>query len=90
MLQAVAPTQLPALTGPVCCAQGMLLHALAALAASSAAVLAYLLLAVLRPHPFWRAQYSVAYLGFVLSSSLQGVSAGLACVVEELSLGVHL
>ncbi len=65
------------------------MHVLAALGASSAAVLAYVLLLVIQPRPPWRAQYALAYLGFVLASALPGVSAGLACVVEELSLGAR-
>jgi putative ABC transport system permease protein len=65
----------------------MLLHVLGALSGSTAAVLAYALLVVVRPRPTWDAQHLVALLGFVLGHALSGVSLGLSRVVEELSLG---
>lgn len=68
-------------------AQGMLVHVLASLSASAGAVLAYALLLVLQPCPWWDAPYVIAILAFLLGHALSAVSAGLSSVVQELTLG---
>lgn len=65
----------------------MLVHVLGSLSASSAVVMVYALLLVLRPHPRWNAPYAIAVLASVLANALSGVSAGLSSVVQELTLG---
>ncbi len=65
----------------------MLVHVLGSLSASSAVVMVYALLLVLRPHPRWDAPYAIAVLASVLANALSGVSAGLSSVVQELTLG---
>ena len=65
----------------------MLLHVLGSLGASSGAVMAYALLLVLRPRPWWDAPYAIAVLAYLLGNALSCVAAGLSSVVQELTLG---
>lgn len=67
--------------------QGMLLHVLAVLGGSTAVVMAYALLLVVRPHPWWSAQYLISILGLLLGTCLTCVATGLSCAVDELSRG---
>ncbi|CAL8462573.1 g2106 [Coccomyxa elongata] len=74
---------------PAASYKGMLVHVLGSLSASSAVVMVYALLLVLRPHPRWDAPYAIAVLASVLANALSGVSAGLSSVVQELTLGAQ-
>ena len=67
--------------------QGMLLHVLAVLGGSTAVVMVYALLLVVRPHPWWSAQYLISILGLLLGTCLTCVATGLSCAVDELSRG---
>ena len=70
--------------------QGMLLHVLAVLSGSTAVVMVYALLLVIRPRPWWSAQYLISILGLLLGTCLTCVATGLSCAVDELSRGEPL
>ena len=69
------------------CMQGMLLHVVAVLSGSTAAVMVFALQLIIQPRPWWSAQYMIAILGLLLSSSLSCVAAGLSSTIDELTRG---
>ncbi|KAK9906713.1 hypothetical protein WJX75_006615 [Coccomyxa subellipsoidea] len=83
----VAVSSAETVSRPSASYKGMLLHVLGSLGASSGAVMAYALLLVLRPRPWWDAPYAIAVLAYLLGNALSCVAAGLSSVVQELTLG---
>ena len=65
----------------------MLLHVVAVLSGSTAAVMVYALLLIIQPRPWWSAQYMIAILGLLLGSALSCVAAGLSSSIDELTRG---
>ena len=70
--------------------QGMLLHVVAVLSGSTAAVMVYALLLIIQPRPWWSAQYMIAILGLLLGSALSCVAAGLSSTIDELTRGERM
>ena len=69
--------------------QGMVAHVLASLAAAGAVVLAYGLLLIVQPHPWWDAQHSLPILAMLLGITISAVSAGLSAALKDLVQGGH-
>lgn len=67
--------------------QGMVAHVLASLAAAGAAVLAYGLLLIVQPHPWWDAQHSLPILAMLLGITISAVSTGLSAALNDLAQG---
>ena len=70
-----------------CVLQGMLTHVLVSMGSSSALVLLYAVLLVLRPQPWYRAQQLLPVLAMLLSNAISAISRGLASALEELTDG---
>lgn len=67
--------------------QGMLLHVLCMVGAGSMGVICYAMLLIIRPSPWWHAQYFIPTLGMLLGNCISGVSVGLSSIMEELTTG---
>lgn len=67
--------------------QGMLLHVLCMVGGGSMGVICYAMLLIIRPQPWWHAQYIIPTLGMLLGNCISGVSVGLSSVMEELTTG---
>ena len=70
--------------------QGMLLHVMAVLSGSTALIMLFALLVIIRPSPWWSAQYLIAILGLLLGTALSCVATGLSCAIDELTRGEWL
>ena len=70
-----------------CALQGMLLHVFCMVGAGSMGVICYAMLLIIRPSPWWHAQYFIPTLGMLLGNCISGVSVGLSSVMEELTTG---
>ena len=67
--------------------EGMLWQVLVALGAPSSAMLAYGLGVVVRPSPWYEAQYLVPVMGMLLGNACSGVAVGLSTLLDDLSGG---
>lgn len=65
----------------------MLLHVLGMVGAGAMGVICYAMLLIIRPSPWWHAQYFIPTLGMLLGNCISGVSVGLSSVMEELTTG---
>ena len=50
-------------------------------------VICYAMLLIIRPSPWWHAQYFIPTLGMLLGNCISGVSVGLSSIMEELTTG---
>lgn len=66
---------------------GMTLHVIACLGVAAFAFLSYAMAAVVRPHPWWSAQFFVPTLGVMLGNAVSGVAVGLGALLEDLATG---
>jgi putative ABC transport system permease protein len=64
---------------------GMTLHVTGCLGAAAAAFLLYALATVVRPTPWWNAQFLVPTLGVMLGNAVSGVAVGLGALLEDLA-----
>lgn len=76
-----------AISRPAVAFDGMLSQVLAALGSSSALVIMYSMLLVIRPHPVWDAQYLIPTFGMLLGNAISCISIGLSTALEELTVG---
>ncbi|KAK9818197.1 hypothetical protein WJX72_008661 [[Myrmecia] bisecta] len=76
-----------AVSRPSAAYQGMFVHVLASIGASSTLVLCYGLLLVIQIHPWYEAQYFIPTLGMLLGNTITGISVGLTTVLDELTAG---
>ncbi|KAK9842834.1 hypothetical protein WJX74_003092 [Apatococcus lobatus] len=67
--------------------QGMVAHVLACLAAAGAIVLAYSLLLIVQPQPWWDAQHALPILAMLLGITISAVSTGLSAALNDLAQG---
>ena len=72
------------------CVQGMLSQVLGALGSSSALVITYSMLLVIRPRPVWDAQYLIPTYGMLLGNAISCISIGLSTALEELTVGASV
>lgn len=68
----------------------MLLNTLAMVGGAATGVICYAMLLIIRPQPWWHAQYFIPTLGMLLGNCISGVSVGLSAVMEELTTGLQL
>lgn len=66
---------------------GMSLHVTACLGVAAFAFLTYAMAAVVRPQPWWTAQFFVPTLGVMLGNAVSGVAVGLGALLEDLATG---
>lgn len=69
----------------LCGAQGMLLHALLALAGASGLLITYTILIVLRLAPWWEPQFVIPIFGMLLGNTTSAVSVGLSTTLDDLA-----
>lgn len=67
--------------------QGMLLHTLGMVGGTASGIICYAMLLIIRPQPWWHAQYFIPTLGMLLGNCISGVSVGLSAIMEELTTG---
>ena len=67
--------------------QGMLLHTLGVVGGAASGIICYAMLLIIRPQPWWHAQYFIPTLGMLLGNCISGVSVGLSAIMEELTTG---
>lgn len=67
--------------------QGMLLHTLGMVGCAASGIICYAMLLIIRPQPWWHAQYFIPTLGMLLGNCISGVSVGLSAIMEELTTG---
>lgn len=78
---------LEALSRPALTYDGMLWQVLASLGLPCSAMLAYGLGAVIRPRPWYDAQYAIPVAGMLLGNACSGVAIGLTSLLDDLSTG---
>jgi putative ABC transport system permease protein len=66
---------------------GMTLHVVACMGVAAFSFLTYAMAAVVRPHPWWSAQFFVPTLGVMLGNAVSGVAVGLGALLEDLATG---
>ena len=67
----------------------MLLHTLGMVGGAASGIICYAMLLIIRPEPWWHAQYFIPTLGMLLGNCISGVSVGLSAIMEELTTGQH-
>lgn len=65
----------------------MLLHTLGMVGGTASGIICYAMLLIIRPQPWWHAQYFIPTLGMLLGNCISGVSVGLSAIMEELTTG---
>ena len=65
----------------------MLLHTLGMVGGAASGIICYAMLLIIRPQPWWHAQYFIPTLGMLLGNCISGVSVALSAIMEELTTG---
>ncbi|KAL3137213.1 hypothetical protein ABBQ32_006765 [Trebouxia sp. C0010 RCD-2024] len=76
-----------AVSRPSAVYRGMLLHTLGMVGGTASGIICYAMLLIIRPQPWWHAQYFIPTLGMLLGNCISGVSVGLSAIMEELTTG---